>query len=442
CALILSANPTLTYRDVQQILIHASRHFDTADPDLRRNAAGYWVSHRLGFGIPDAGEAVRLAETWHNRPPMTRITVASDITTNVPIPDASLAVHATAPDAVPPIDQTFVAFPSLGVQPDDPTATLPLVNVGLATNAISQDLHGKAALIQRRVATFPVKIANAAAAGAAFAIVYNNTASPPLTLMGQTDFAQIPAIFIRQTDGQTLQGLITNQPSLRVQLQTTPAVATFTVADQLICEHVGVRVRTTHPTRQDLRISLVSPKGTRSILQAFNLDTSAGPVDWTYWTVQNFYEPAAGQWRLEVVDEVEGQTGDLVGADLIVEGTPIVDLDNDGLDDVWELANFAGLSQGPLDDPDGDGSWNAREQILGTNPNSNETPFRMAVSELQPNAIRFGFPSVEGVTYSVQSTTNLNQAPQNIGTAVGDFGETEIITDKGDAQRYFQIRRP
>ncbi|MBI3191982.1 MAG: S8 family serine peptidase, partial [Pedosphaera parvula] len=52
-ALILSANPKLTYRDVQQILIHSARQFDPADPDLSTNGAGFVVSHNAGFGVPD-----------------------------------------------------------------------------------------------------------------------------------------------------------------------------------------------------------------------------------------------------------------------------------------------------------------------------------------------------------------------------------------------------
>jgi subtilisin family serine protease len=86
CALIVSANPNLTYRDVQQVLIHACRHIDRADPDLRRNGAGYWVSHRVGFGIPDAGEAVRVAESWQNRPAMVRRVIPSDVTSPQAIP--------------------------------------------------------------------------------------------------------------------------------------------------------------------------------------------------------------------------------------------------------------------------------------------------------------------------------------------------------------------
>ena len=293
-ALVLSANPSLSYRDVQQILIHSSRHFDKADPDLRRNGAGYLVSHRLGYGIPDAGEAVRLAEIWTNRPALVRRVYASDITTNVPIPDAALVVSARALGATPPIVTNFIAFPSLGPQPDDPTPDLPLVDVGLALSVPNVDLHGKAALIQRGGGFFAAKINNAAAAGAEFAVVYNNGTGAPLTQMGLTDFVPIPAIFIRTEDGQQLQNYITNQPSLRVQLRGTPAQARFDVTDQMVCEHVGVRVQTTHSSRQDLRITLVSPMGTRSVLQEFNQDTSAGPTNWVYWSTQHFYELSSG----------------------------------------------------------------------------------------------------------------------------------------------------
>jgi subtilisin-like proprotein convertase family protein len=442
CALVLSVNPTLTYRDVQQILIHASRHFDKADPDLRQNGAGYWVSHRLGYGIPDAGEAVRLGVVWTNRPAMEEHVYASDITTSVPIPDAALVVSARALGAVPPINTNFIAFPSLGPQPDDPTADLPLVDIGLAAEIPSVDLHGKAALIQRGGGFFNAKINNAAAAGAEFAVVYNNVTDPPLTQMGLTDFVPIPAIFIRKGDGEQLQNYITNEPSLRVQLRGTPAQARFNVTDQMVCEHVGVRVQTTHTSRQDLRITLVSPMGTRSVLQEFNQDVSAGPTNWVYWSTQHFYELSSGSWTLEVLDEVEGETGDLVGAELIVQGTPIEDNDDDGLDDRWEIANFGNLNQSTLDDPDHDGSWNAREQALGTNPNANQTPFAISASIAQPGVTRFSFPSIEGVVYTIRSTTDLNEPFADIGTTVGEFGETEIISDLGDPRRFFLIRAP
>ena len=44
------------------------------------------------------------------------------------------------------------------------------------------------------------------------------------------------------------------------------------------------------------------------------------------------------------------------------------DVDNDGLPDGWETANFGNLAQGPGDDPDGDGWTNLQEYSGGSNP--------------------------------------------------------------------------
>lgn len=448
CTLILSANPSLTYRDVQQVLIHSSRHIDLADPDLRRNGAGYLVNHRLGFGIPDAGEAVRVAAAWHNRPPMVRKVYASDVTTPLPIQDASLRVYVSDLFGLPVLTLSFIGFPTLGPQPDDPTPDLPLVYVGTAETNITQDLTGKGALIKRRQggASFSTKIGNAAAAGAEFAIMYNDvdgvsTADGGLILMPLTDFVPIPTLFIDKPDGEALTNLIATQPLMRAQLRGEPTVARFNVTDSMLCEHVGVRVRTADTRRQDLRITLVSPMGTRSVLQALGTDETTGAMDWTFYSTQHFYELSSGLWTLEVTDVFEGVAGSLTGADLIINGVPIEDTDDDGLDDNWERAKFGNLAQSGLDDPDGDGSWNAREQILGTNPLVNETPFRMSASVLQTNAVRFAFPSVQGTNYVIRSSTDLNQPLQPITTIPGTFGETEVVSDTLDARRFIEAQK-
>ena len=69
-ALILEANSSLSYRDVQQVLINSSRHYDFSDPFLNSNAAGYKFSINTGFGVPDASAAVHLAKQWANKEPL------------------------------------------------------------------------------------------------------------------------------------------------------------------------------------------------------------------------------------------------------------------------------------------------------------------------------------------------------------------------------------
>lgn len=63
-ALMLEANPKLTWRDVQHILVKSAEQNDPQDEDWIINRAGLHVNHKYGFGLPDAEAAVRLAFPW------------------------------------------------------------------------------------------------------------------------------------------------------------------------------------------------------------------------------------------------------------------------------------------------------------------------------------------------------------------------------------------
>ncbi|KAF5909462.1 proprotein convertase subtilisin/kexin type 5-like, partial [Clarias magur] len=67
-ALTLEANPLLTWRDVQHIIVKTSRRAHLTDPDWRTNGAGNDVSHLYGFGLMDAEAMVKEAETWRQVP--------------------------------------------------------------------------------------------------------------------------------------------------------------------------------------------------------------------------------------------------------------------------------------------------------------------------------------------------------------------------------------
>ncbi|XP_058630422.1 proprotein convertase subtilisin/kexin type 5 [Onychostoma macrolepis] len=68
-ALTLEANPSLTWRDVQHIVVKTSRRGHLSASDWQSNAAGYDVSHLYGFGLMDAEAMVKEAETWKQVPP-------------------------------------------------------------------------------------------------------------------------------------------------------------------------------------------------------------------------------------------------------------------------------------------------------------------------------------------------------------------------------------
>ncbi|XZE51685.1 S8 family serine peptidase [Planctomycetaceae bacterium SH139] len=85
-ALMLEANPNLSYRDVQHVLVNSARQNDPDDIDWEMNGAGKPVNHKYGFGTVDAMAAVELAETWENVGPEVSWTTGV-ITTDLAIPD-------------------------------------------------------------------------------------------------------------------------------------------------------------------------------------------------------------------------------------------------------------------------------------------------------------------------------------------------------------------
>jgi subtilisin-like proprotein convertase family protein len=85
-ALMLDANPNLTWRDVQHVLVRSARTNDPADAGWRLNAAGHEVNHKYGFGAVDAGAAVALARTWQTAAAEVSATTGA-VNVNTPLPD-------------------------------------------------------------------------------------------------------------------------------------------------------------------------------------------------------------------------------------------------------------------------------------------------------------------------------------------------------------------
>uniref|UniRef100_A0A1B0AQK4 P/Homo B domain-containing protein n=1 Tax=Glossina palpalis gambiensis TaxID=67801 RepID=A0A1B0AQK4_9MUSC len=70
CALALEANPNLTWRDMQYLVVYTSR------PTPLEKESGWMLngvkrkySHKFGYGLMDAGAMVSLAEQWTSVPP-------------------------------------------------------------------------------------------------------------------------------------------------------------------------------------------------------------------------------------------------------------------------------------------------------------------------------------------------------------------------------------
>ncbi|KAJ8914185.1 hypothetical protein NQ315_015958 [Exocentrus adspersus] len=68
-ALALEANPNLTWRDVQHLIVWTSELAPVADnPGWQQNAAGLWFNNRFGFGLMNTFGLVNTAGNWTTVP--------------------------------------------------------------------------------------------------------------------------------------------------------------------------------------------------------------------------------------------------------------------------------------------------------------------------------------------------------------------------------------
>lgn len=67
-ALMLQANPELTWRDVQHVIVRTSKAQGLRATDWVVNGAGYKVSHVFGYGLLDAAAATHVASRWREVP--------------------------------------------------------------------------------------------------------------------------------------------------------------------------------------------------------------------------------------------------------------------------------------------------------------------------------------------------------------------------------------
>lgn len=195
-ALMLEANPNLTWRDVQHILVESATAIDAGNADWTQNGAGKAINHAYGFGGVDAAALVVNAQNWNNVADVIADTSAV-VTVNIAIPDGA-----------------------------------------------GNEVYGAA-----------------------------------------------------------------------VQAMTN-VVADITV------EHVELKINITHPYRGDLRVKLVSPQGTESILSVAHNESGDDLDDWYFMTVRNWGENSQGNWTVIVDDGGAADLGTFVDFQLIIHGTP------------------------------------------------------------------------------------------------------------------------
>ncbi len=110
-ALILEANPELSYRDVKYILATTARKNDPSDANWAQNGAGHWFNKNYGFGAVDSYSAVQKATAF--TPLGTEVThTYSDPDVNTSLANAS---DTSFPITVPLADKTSLEFVELTI---------------------------------------------------------------------------------------------------------------------------------------------------------------------------------------------------------------------------------------------------------------------------------------------------------------------------------------
>lgn len=156
---------------------------------------------------------------------------------------------------------------------------------------------------------------------------------------------------------------------------TDNATTTFTMnlANSIEIEHAALTLTLTHGNVNDLRIELVSPEGTRSILlDATTGVTAFNNTTWTYGTDALRGELSNGTWTVRVTDTKTGYTGTVVNAKLEVFGdTPSVNDIYHYNDEFFKMLSLD-ASRGILKDTDGGIDWiNASANVDNTVINLN-----------------------------------------------------------------------
>lgn len=436
-ALALSVNSALSARDVKWLLALSSVHPNSHDPDLTKNGAGFWLTHSLGFGVPNAGVLVELALRWSNRPPAQEITVSQ--ANLLSIPDDGFRFQMALPGNLHPVLDIPVTG-TLGLQPDMPTAWLPLVDAGTVDAAPTQHLAGVGALIHRFQRPFAGSIGDVAAVGSPLAVILNDVGGSDRFIPRETDYVPIPAALASQQDSVSILAALTNEPALLGRLILRSAEYTIPFKTALLVEHVRVRLHWSHSRSADLRVTVRSPSGTTSILHRPGGTTNAVPSDWTYSSVHHLGESSLGTWTVAITDEASGVTGTVSGVDLTVIGSAITDADGDGLDDTWERSHFGSLRMGPQDDPDGDGWNNAMEQLIGSNPTVNDRPLVGDCSAQLPDYFRIHWPSVPTANYSVESAHAAAGPWEPFKVVPGRYPEAAVFFSPSEGPALFRVR--
>lgn len=249
-------------------------------------------------------------------------------------------------------------------------------------------VNGNIALIERGTLTFEVKVANAMAAGAKAAIIYNNVADPFNGTLN-VDKNWIPAGWISLANGNAVKALL-------------PATVTVTANRSANYQFLD-------------GTSMAAPQ----VAAAVGFTAMNFPADTVTQRIQRI---------LSNVDPKPGLAGKMItGGRLNLQR--IMDSDNNTLPDWWEKQYFNQFTGGiSTADPDGDGMSNRDEFLAATSPVSAASTLKATSGVRAAGSGHFTiqWQSVPGKTYRVSYADNLS------GTWLTDLPASVVTTPPGE----------
>ncbi len=136
--------------------------------------------------------------------------------------------------------------------------------------------------------------------------------------------------------------------------------------------------------------------------------------------------------------------GSLTSSLTTVTLTASLDGDNDGLPDLYEIANFGDLNQNGTSDFDHDGLDNATELLAGTAPNNGASSFTVGTIAATDGSFSLNFPSVPGKTYTIEYKNSLGDPSwQVLSSGVSATGSSTPYTDStfgSVGTRFYRVR--
>jgi hypothetical protein len=112
----------------------------------------------------------------------------------------------------------------------------------------------------------------------------------------------------------------------------------------------------------------------------------------------------------------------------------ILDADQDGMEDNWELAHgFSPADQrDAILDADADGLSNLQEYLAGTDPRDPASNMRISTVEIDDGKVRIAFTSVAGKRYAVERNVNmLNGSWEVLTNGIPGSGTVIQVIDPG-----------